>query len=74
VINCPDSFRATINNTFGRISPEDCFISGDAARCRINALLCNNRKDAGIYLHSNEREEERIHIAEILKGDISSEM
>jgi hypothetical protein len=73
-VNCPDSFRATINDAFGRISPEDCFLSGNATRCRINALLGNNRKDAGIYLHSCEREEERIHIAEILKGDISSEM
>jgi hypothetical protein len=73
-VNCPDSFRAIINDTFGRISPEDCFLTGDSARCRINALIGNNRKDAGICLHPCEREEDRIHIAEILNGGISSDI
>ena len=50
---------STINNRFGRILPEDCLLTGDAERCRVNALLCNNQKDAGLYFHALEGEGER---------------
>jgi hypothetical protein len=71
VVDCQESFRFTINNTFGRISPEDCFLGGDSIRCRINALISNNRNDAGICIHRCEKEEERVVITELLKGIIS---
>jgi hypothetical protein len=70
-VNCRDTFRVIINDLFGRISAEDCLLSGDSTRCRINALLCSNRNTAGIYIQTCEKEEERIHITEILKGFIS---
>jgi len=70
-VNCPDTFRVMINDTFGRISSDDCLLSGDSTRCRINALLCTGRNDAGMYIHSSENEEERTHITELLKGFIS---
>lgn len=73
VVNCPDTFRVIINDTFGRISSDDCLLTGDSTRCRINALLCTNRNDAGIYIHPVEKEDERTHIAEILKGSSPSE-
>ncbi|MGA2913846.1 MAG: hypothetical protein ABSE07_10060 [Methanoregula sp.] len=66
VVNCPDTIRGIINDSLGRISPEDCLLSGDSTRCRINALLCNNKKDAGIYIHTSGNEEERIRITELL--------
>jgi hypothetical protein len=62
-----DTFRSIINNFFGRISPEDCFLNGDTTRCRINALLCNNRSTTGIYIHPCENAEEQRRISEILK-------
>jgi hypothetical protein len=61
-INSPDSLRTTINNRLGRIGPDDCLLSGDPARCRINALLCNNKKEAGLYVHPREKEDERLSI------------
>ena len=67
VVNCPDTFRVTVNDMFGRISSDDCLLSGDSTRCRINAVLCNNRNDAGIYIHPVEKEDERTDISEILK-------
>ncbi len=54
VINCPDTIRSTINDTLGRISPEDCLLSGDSTRCRINALLCSNKKETGIFIQTSE--------------------
>jgi hypothetical protein len=69
--NCQDSFRVLVNDVFGRISAEDCLLSGDSTRCRINALLCNNRNVSGIYIHLCEKEEEQKHITEVLKGYIS---
>jgi len=69
--NCPDTFRVMINDTFGRISSDDCLLSGNSTRCRINALLCTGRNDAGMYIHLSENEDERTHITEILKGFIS---
>jgi len=71
VVNCPDTFRVIINDTFGRISSDDCLISGDDTRCRINALLCNSRNNAGIYIHPCENKDERILITEILEGLIT---
>ena len=70
-VNCRDTFRVIINDLFGRISAEDCLLSGDSTRCRINALLCNNRNASGVSIHTCEKEEERQHITEILKGFIS---
>jgi len=70
-VNCPDSFRIVINDVFGRISPEDCLLSGDSTRCRMNALLCNTRSASGISVHQCQEEEDRQHITEILKGYIS---
>jgi hypothetical protein len=72
VVNCPDSIRGIINDTFGRLSPEDCLLSGDSSRCRMNAILCTNKKDAGIYIYASGDEEERIGITERLKGFIST--
>jgi hypothetical protein len=71
VINSTDSIRSTINDTLGRISPEDCLLIGDSTRCRINALLCTSKKDAGIFIQTNGDEEERVRITETLKGFIS---
>jgi len=70
-VNCQDTYRIIINNIFGRISAEDCLLSGDSTRCRMNALLCNSRNASGIAIHTCEKEEERQHITEILKGYIS---
>ena len=70
-VNCRDTFRVIINDVFGRISAEDCLLSGDSTRCRMNALLCNNRSASGVSIHTCEKEEERQHITEILKGFIS---
>jgi len=70
-VNCQDAFRLIINNVFGRISSEDCLLSGDCTRCRMNALLSNNRSASGVSVHQCENEEERQHITEILKGSIS---
>jgi hypothetical protein len=71
VVHCPDTIRGMINDTFGRISAEECLLSGDSTRCRINALLCNNRKDAGMYVYMSGNEEERTRITELLEKIIS---
>jgi hypothetical protein len=67
VVNCPDTIRGMINDTFGRISAEECLLSGNSTRCRINALLCNNRKDAGMYVYASGNEEEHTRITEHVK-------
>jgi hypothetical protein len=59
VADSPGPAGAMISNRFGRILPEDCLLTGDAERCRVNALLCNNQKEAGVYFHALDREEER---------------
>ena len=66
--SCRDSFRATANDLFGRILPEDCLLNGNATRCRINAVLCNNKQDAGIFIHASDNERDRDHLAKVLNG------
>jgi len=70
-VDCRDTFRVTINDVFGRISAEDCLLSGDSTRCRINALVSTHRNVTEISLHPCEKEEDRKYITEILKGFIS---
>jgi hypothetical protein len=70
-INSQDPLRMTINNRFGRIGPEDCLLSGDPVSCRINALLCSNKKEAGLYVHSVENEEERLAVTHAIDGLIA---
>jgi hypothetical protein len=72
VVNCSATFRGIINDQFGRISSDDCLLSGDSTRCRVNAVLCNNRNDAGIYIHPVEKEDERSDITEMLKRAFTS--
>jgi hypothetical protein len=56
----PESFSRTVNDELGWLAPETCYLAGDPARCRINSLVCRHRKDAGIFVHpvndNNERE------------------
>lgn len=71
VINSPDPLRTTINNRLGRIGPEDCLLSGDPVRCRINAVLSTNKKEAGLYMHPEENDDERLSIANAIDSLIA---
>jgi hypothetical protein len=46
-----------VNDTLGRVLPEDCYLTGDPVRCRVNALLCTNKKEAGLYVYYGSQEE-----------------
>jgi len=70
-INSPDPLRTTINNRFGRIGPDDCLLSGDPVRCRINALLCTHKKEAGLYIYPEENEDGRLAIADAIDSLIT---
>jgi hypothetical protein len=67
-LTCPDSFRETINGTFGRITPEHCFLNGDEVRCRINAVLSNNRNEAGLFVYASNSADEQDRISGFLNG------
>lgn len=54
----------TAINHFGRIGPDDCLLSGDSTRCRINALLSAGRSESGVYVHAVENEEVRHAVAD----------
>jgi hypothetical protein len=71
VSDCPVSFRSVINETFGRITPDLCYLNGDEIRCRINAVLCNNRKEAGLFYYASGNPEERARITGFLIGQDS---
>ncbi len=61
--NSTDSLCTTINNQLGRIRPDDCLLSGDPVRCRVNALLCTSKNNAGLYIHPVESADGRLAIA-----------
>ena len=71
VEDAKDPARTTINARFGRIGPDDCLLSGDPVRCRVNALLCGHRKEAGVYIHHAERNEERHAVIDAVECLIS---
>jgi len=64
-----DSFKQTLTREFGRITAGDCLLDRDGTRCRINALLCMNKKTAAVYLHASDNGEERERIAAALMGN-----
>lgn len=70
-ISSSDPLHMIINNRFGRIGSADCLLSGDPVRCRINALLCTNKKEAGLYIHPVEHEEERLAVTHAIDGLIA---
>ena len=69
-VNASDPLCATINR-FGRIGPDDCLLSGDPIRCRINALLSTYKKEAGLYIHTRENEGERLAVTQAIHEIIS---
>jgi len=72
VAGCPASIRSTVNDTFGRLLPDDCLLDRDSTRCRINAVLCNNKTDAGLYGYACESGEEREAIIHSIQACITS--
>jgi len=70
-INSPEPLYTMINNRLGRIGSDDCLLSGDPVRCRINALLCNNKKEAGLYIHPVENDDERLSVLHAIDGLIA---
>lgn len=71
--DCSGSIRSTVNERFGRVGPEDCLLNGDSLRCRINTLLCTCRREAGLYAHAAEKEEDRQSILTALAGHITGQ-
>ncbi|MDO9324081.1 MAG: hypothetical protein Q7T80_03890 [Methanoregula sp.] len=61
-----ESFKKTLSQEFSRITAGDCYLDRDGTRCRINALLCLQKKIATIYLHAVDNEEERVRIVDVL--------
>jgi hypothetical protein len=71
VADSADPVRTTINTKFARIGPDECLLTGDPSRCRVNALLCNNQKEAGMYVHSLENDDERHSVIEGIQALLS---
>jgi hypothetical protein len=62
----PESFKKTLTVEFSRITAGDCYLDRDGTRCRINALLCMQKKTTTVYLHAVDNEEERARIVDAL--------
>ncbi|MEI7855895.1 MAG: hypothetical protein WCH85_00140 [Methanomicrobiales archaeon] len=61
-----ETFKKTLSQEFSRITAGDCYLDRDGTRCRINALLCLQKKIATVYLHAVDNEEERVRIVDAL--------
>jgi hypothetical protein len=61
-----ESFKKTLTQEFSRITAGDCYLDRDGTRCRINALLCSQKKTSSVYLHTVDTEEERVRIVDAL--------
>jgi hypothetical protein len=61
-----ESFKKTLTNEFSRITAGDCYLDRDGTRCRINALLCMNKKTPAVYLHALDNDAECAGIVDAL--------
>jgi len=71
VLDFPEPVSETITGRFARVGPDDCLLSGDPERCRVNALLCTSRDTAGLYVWPAEKEAERREIATAISALLS---
>lgn len=55
---CRDNFRSRINNGYGRISPKNCYLDGQATNCHINSLINSEGDAIKLYVSFFERDEE----------------
>lgn len=67
-ISTAEPLGTTINNRLARVGPDDCLLNGDPDRCRINALLCTSRKEAGVYVYPAEDDGERLAVSHAIDG------
>jgi len=49
---CHTSLQVLIDETFGRITPDMCFVDGNETACRINAFLSSYKSTSAIYIHA----------------------
>lgn len=49
---CHAPLSTLIDDRFGRITPDMCFIDGDETACRMNALISGYRSTSAVYLHA----------------------
>jgi len=71
VLDSPEPVSVTITGRFARVGPDDCLLSGDPERCRVNALLCTSRDTAGLYVWPAEKEAERREVTAAISALIS---
>lgn len=56
---CTDSFKKRINQGYGKISPKNCFIDGQATNCHVNSLINqSNGVQVGICVMNDNSNEE----------------
>lgn len=68
VFSCQDSFCSLVNNRLGRVLSDNCLLSGDSVRCRINALLSSDRNEATIAVYPSPSEGDREQISKVIQG------
>lgn len=71
VADSPEPIATTINTRLARVGPDDCLLTGDPERCRVNALLCGNRSESGLYVYPSENDAERRQIVDAIRAIIS---
>ena len=71
VLDSPDPVATMVTGRFARVGPDDCLLSGNPERCRVNALLSTSRDTAGLYVYPAEKEAERREITAALSALIS---
>ena len=64
---CLRPFREMVDQKFGSLEPASCYRDGDVEACRINALVCGNRKaGGGIYVYTAGTDEEILALARVV--------
>jgi len=48
---CCDSFKKRINFGYGRISPKNCYLDGQATNCHLNALIAEYQAQVAFWVH-----------------------
>ncbi len=71
VADSPEPVATTISTRLARVGPDNCLLTGDPERCRINALLCGNQSVSGLFIYPSENDTERRQVFDAIRALIS---
>lgn len=55
---CRDTMKKRVNQGYGKITPKNCYVDGQATNCHLNSLICAEKEIITLWLFELESDQE----------------